>query len=93
MTKEIWMVEANMDSVNPLEFRVKKAEEILKTNAVRALIKAGELPTKTEMANWITVAMASSEKEANEKSERLREMTTSERAYAASTGKSLYLNL
>ena len=93
MAKEIWMVEANMDSANPLQFRVKKAEEILKTNAVRALIKAGELRMSLELANWITIAMASSEKEANEKSERFREMTISERAHAASTGNSLYLNL
>jgi len=82
-----------MNSVNPLEFRVKTAEEILKSNAVRVLIKAGELPTKSELGNWITIGMANSEKEANEKLERFKEMAIAERNHASSTGESLYLKL
>lgn len=93
MAKEIWMIEANMDSINPLEFRVKPVEEMLKTNAARVLLKAGELPTKPDLGNWITIGMANNEKEANEKLERFKEMASSERAHAASTGKSLYLKL
>lgn len=93
MAEIIWMVEVNMDSLNSLEFRVKRAENVLKANAVRALIKAEGAPEKLNIANWITVAMAQSEKQAKEKLERFREMTISERAHVTTTGQSLYLKL
>ncbi len=93
MAEEFWVIEVNMDSTDPTEFRVKKADDMLKTNAVRALIKVGGLPTKLELANWITIGMARGEKEADQKLERFREITISERAHATSTGESLYLKL
>jgi len=67
MKEEIWVVEVNMDSISPNEFRVKKADDMLKINAVRALIKAGGLSTKIEFANWVAVAVAFDEKQANRK--------------------------
>jgi hypothetical protein len=91
--KEIWVIEANLDSVNTFEYRVTTLERMLQTNVARIFSKVNDLSTKWKESNWIVAGMAYSEEEANQKAERLKSMVISEREHAFATGKSLYLNL
>jgi hypothetical protein len=93
MAKEIWVIEANLDSVDPFEYRITTSEKMLKTNAVRVFSKANALPTKWKVSNWTVVGMAHDEEEANQKAERFKSMVLSEKEHALATGESLYLNI
>lgn len=92
MAKEIWVIEANLDSVDLFEHRITTLERMLKTNAARMLFKVNDLPAKWKESNWIVIGMAHNEEEANQKAERLKLMVISEREHASATGESLYLN-
>lgn len=93
MVKETWIIETNLNSVYPFEYRVTTLERMLKTNVVRIFSKVNDLSSKWNESNWIVVGLAYSEEEANQKAERLKSMVISERDHALATGESLHLNL
>lgn len=93
VVNKIWVVEVNLDSADPFEYRITTLEQMVKTNVVRTLCNVNDLSRKWEESNWVVVGAAHSEEEANQKAERLKPMVISEREHALATGESLYLNL
>jgi hypothetical protein len=93
MAETIWVIEVNLDSVDLFEYRITTSDRMLKMNVARTFLKVNGLPAKGQESNWIVIGMAHSEKEANQKAERLKPMVISEREHALATGESLYLNL
>ena len=93
MVKETWVIEANLSSVKPFEYRITTSERMLKTNVVRMFSKVNDLSTKWNESNWIVVGLAYSEDEASQKAERLKAMVILEGEHALATGESLYLKL
>jgi hypothetical protein len=93
MVKETWIIEANLESVDPFEYRITTLDRVLKTNVIRVFSKVNELSTKWKESNWIVIGMAHSEGEASQKAERLKAMVVLEREHASATGESHYLNL
>lgn len=93
MAKQIWVIEINLESVDPFEYRIMTLEQMLKTNVARMFCKVNDLSAKGKESNWIAIGVAHSEEEADQKAERLKLMVISEREHALATGESLYLNL
>jgi len=93
MAKKIWVIEVNLDSVDPFEYRITTLEQMLKTNVAQTLCKVHDLSTKWEESNWVVVGVAHSEENANQKTARLKSMVISEKEHVSATGESFYLNL
>lgn len=93
MTKNIWVIEVNLSSVDLFEYRITTSDRMLKMNVVRTFLKVNSLAAKRQESNWIVIGMAHSEEEANQKAERLKPMVISEREHALATGESLFLSL
>jgi len=93
MGKEIWVIEVNLNSGDPFEYRITTLGQMLKTNAAQTLCKVHGLSTIQKGFNWAAVGVAHSEEDANQKAERLKLMVISEKEHMSATGESLYLNL
>lgn len=92
MVKKIWVIEVNLNSGDPFEYRITALNQMLKMNAARTLLKIHDLSTKWKESNWVPVGLAHSEEEANQKAERLKSMVISEKEHVSAIGESLYLN-